>query len=228
VNAPGPAGWIGADVSDGSESWLPVVGWEGLYQVSDWGRVRSLMPGSRAKDGLLKPQAHPSGHLHVSLYGHSKNGTTRKVHHLVLEAFDRPCPEGMECRHLDGNPTNNVLSNLVWGTRAENVHDSLRHGTNVNAAKTECDNGHEFTPGNTIMRRGGGRDCRECTRKNIRNQGYKRTARLKAERLAKVVFCEFCGKRFPFTRKDRIYCSRDCKNAAYAERNRKTLADLIR
>lgn len=51
------------------------------------------------------------------------------VHALVLEAFVGPRPEGMECRHLDGDPTNNALANLAWGTRAENIADKRRHGT---------------------------------------------------------------------------------------------------
>jgi len=54
---------------------------------------------------------------------------TRYVHRLLLTAFVGPCPEGMECRHLDGCRTNNQLSNLVWGTRAENISDRIAHGS---------------------------------------------------------------------------------------------------
>ena len=54
---------------------------------------------------------------------------TRKVHHLVLEAFDGPCPEGMVCRHLNGNPADNRAENLKWGTEKENNEDKIRHGT---------------------------------------------------------------------------------------------------
>ncbi len=53
----------------------------------------------------------------------------RRVHCLVLETFVGPCPEGMECRHLDGVRHHNDLSNLCWGTRSENRKDSLKHGT---------------------------------------------------------------------------------------------------
>lgn len=53
----------------------------------------------------------------------------RYVHHLVLETFGGPRPQGLVCRHLDGNPANNVLENLEWGTYAENEADKLRHGT---------------------------------------------------------------------------------------------------
>lgn len=51
------------------------------------------------------------------------------LHRLLLENFVGPCPVGMECRHLDGNRTNNALSNLCWGTRSENVRDAIKHGT---------------------------------------------------------------------------------------------------
>lgn len=53
----------------------------------------------------------------------------RLVHVLVLEAFVGPRPEGQEARHLDGDPTNNRLNNLAWGTRSENFDDMRRHGT---------------------------------------------------------------------------------------------------
>src|SRR3990172_3451877 len=51
------------------------------------------------------------------------------VHHLMLETFIGACPLGMETRHLDGNPVNNRINNLCWGTHQENVADSIKHGT---------------------------------------------------------------------------------------------------
>ena len=51
-----------------------------------------------------------------------------RVHRLVLETFVGPCPEGMECRHLNGIRTDNHLDNLCWGTRSENFQDSVRLG----------------------------------------------------------------------------------------------------
>lgn len=47
----------------------------------------------------------------------------------MLEAFVGPCPDGMECCHEDGNPGNNALSNLRWGTTRDNQADRVRHGT---------------------------------------------------------------------------------------------------
>lgn len=54
---------------------------------------------------------------------------TVNVHRIVLTTFVGPRPNGMECRHLDGNKTNNHLSNLAWGTRSENALDKILHGT---------------------------------------------------------------------------------------------------
>ena len=76
----------------------------------------------------LKGCPQKKGHLRVSLFRDGKQHG-RLVHQLVLIAFVGPCPPGMECLHGDGDPTNNRLSNLKWGTHAENHADSVRHGT---------------------------------------------------------------------------------------------------
>lgn len=69
---------------------------------------------------------HGNGYLKVTLIGER-----RLVHHVVLEAFIGPCPAGQECRHLDGNPANDRLDNLTWGTRKENAEDRAKHGTKL-------------------------------------------------------------------------------------------------
>lgn len=107
-----------------------VEGDEG-YCVGDdgslWSRVKQRR-GDRAYYGewkRLRPTPQYRGHLAVWL----GRGRQRLVHRVVLEAFVGPCPEGMECRHVDGNPANNRLDNLAWGTPKENFEDSARHGT---------------------------------------------------------------------------------------------------
>lgn len=101
------------------------------YRVGDDGMVWSCVypagPGKRrfGEWKLLKPSPQYRGHMAVYL----GRKDCRHVHRLVLEAFVGPCPEGMECRHLDGNPGNNVLSNLAWGTRKENILDRIQHDT---------------------------------------------------------------------------------------------------
>jgi HNH endonuclease/NUMOD4 motif len=168
-------------MSDGTERWLPVVDWEGLYEVSDLGRVRSLprrgnsTPQSRKRTyggQILKPvPINESGHLSVTL---CRNRTSKQflVHRLVLAAFTGPCPEGQEVRHLDGDPSDNTLEHLAYGTRQENMLDVLRYGTHHNTAKTRCKYGHEYTPENTRIGSRGDRNCRECAR--TRGREYER------------------------------------------------------
>jgi hypothetical protein len=122
------------------EEWRDIPGYEGAYQVSNLGRVRSLerrvrvVPHGiettrRVPPRILKPAPHGSkqnhsGHLAVVL----GRGNTRDVHPLVLRAFVGPPPQGHECLHLDHNPSNNCLDNLKWGTRSENILMDYRDG----------------------------------------------------------------------------------------------------
>lgn len=92
------------------------------YRAGDDGSIWSHKSGEWVR---LKPTPQSRGHLAIWL-GRERQ---RFVHCIVLEAFIGPCPEGMECRHLDGNPANNRIGNLKWGTPAENHADSVRHGT---------------------------------------------------------------------------------------------------
>src|SRR5215475_14247629 len=120
------------DVTPTPERWLAAVGYEGFYEVSDLGRVRSLdrivrihHDGRRVYPGrILKPQpASKYGHLKVGFSVERSKIRWFQIHQLVLLAFDKPCPAGMEIRHLDSNPANNALTNLVYGTRSENARD---------------------------------------------------------------------------------------------------------
>ena len=111
------------------EQWMPVVGYEGLYEVSDAGRVRSVdrisSDGSRRKGKILKPVA--SQRLQVTL----SRASVRKqceIHRLVLEAFGGPAPKGKIACHRDDNHENNSLSNLYWGSYSENWADSVVNG----------------------------------------------------------------------------------------------------
>jgi len=68
------------------------------------------------------------GYPQVGLYRDGKR-TMSPVHKVVLEAFVGPRPDGMECRHLDGDRSNSCLVNLCWGTSSENKADMIKHGT---------------------------------------------------------------------------------------------------
>lgn len=110
-----------------SERWLPVVGFDGFYEVSDSGLVRAI-PRLRCLGGIRKPFANKKGHLRIDLY-RPGNHKRQYVHRTVLEAFVGPCPIGMEGCHGDGDPSNNRLDNLRWGTPGSNWADARKHGT---------------------------------------------------------------------------------------------------
>ena len=118
------------------EVWKPLPGYEGSYEVSSHGRVRSLDRLCRGKDGrnelhrgkVLKPWVQKrGGYLAVSI----RDGTATKrrtVHTLVAETFFGPRPKGMDVMHLDGNRSNNALENLKYGTRKENLNQTYEYG----------------------------------------------------------------------------------------------------
>ena len=156
------------------ERWLPVPGWEVLYEASDYGFIRSLPRvdrlGRHWRGRILKPHIDKDGYGCVVLSGDGNRSKPIRVHQLVTAAFLGPCPEGKEVRHDDGDPRNNRLSNLLYGTHAENMHDKARHGTNYQANKTHCPKGHEYAPENTYIQPStGGRVCKTCM--GINGQG---------------------------------------------------------
>lgn len=121
------------------ESWKPVVGYEGLYDVSDLGRVKSLRRTKRVvnrwgfefemvvPERLLSQATKQRGRKNVCL---SKCGVLehRAVHRMVLEAFVGPCVAGMECCHGNGDASDNRLVNLRWDTHLSNMRDRDLHG----------------------------------------------------------------------------------------------------
>jgi len=123
------------------EEWRDIPKFEGFYQASTLGRIRSLdrVLESFSRKGNKYRRLFPGtvlacapnnwGHMHVMLSCHGK-AIGRLVHRLVLETFVGPCPPGMECRHFpDDDKRNNRLDNLQWGTPKENAQDKIIHGT---------------------------------------------------------------------------------------------------
>jgi len=108
--------------------WKPVVGFEEVYEVSEFGDVRRIKPAQGTRRGtLLKPINDGRGYAVYNL--HSPGRRVRaKAHRLVLEAFVGASPDGMWALHYDDNPQNNHVSNLRWGTRIENGADRARNG----------------------------------------------------------------------------------------------------
>jgi len=104
------------------EVWKLVPGYDGKYEVSNQGQIRSYH--YRPEGCILRPGRVPSGHLSVQL----GRRNTQRVHKLVLLAFVGAAPDKHECLHMNGNPADNRLSNLRWGTRSENMKDAYAHG----------------------------------------------------------------------------------------------------
>lgn len=124
--------------------WASVPGYEGFYEVSNFGDVRSLtrfVPYGRHKGATYAgrdiKQFVSGKYLSVKL---AKVGVTKTkyVHELVLLAFEGARPksiEGCQIRHLDGDPFNNCLSNLKYGTAKENAADRALHKIGLVAVK---------------------------------------------------------------------------------------------
>lgn len=156
-----------------AETWKPVVGFEGSYEVSDKGRVRSLDRTIVRSDGVLLPRKGKMLSLEIDRHGYprarpSEGGKNKPhpVHKLVLAAFVGPREEGMECRHLDGNPKNNYVANLAYGTASQNTLDQVRHGTHYLASRKRCPRGHVLEYPNLVGKgkKLGYRACLACQR----------------------------------------------------------------
>lgn len=149
-----------------TEQWLPVVGYEGVYSVSNLGQVLSV-----AKNHILKAGMSKEGYLRYSL---SKNGITTSTyaHRIVAKAF-LPIVDGLNwVNHLNFDKTDNRVENLEWCNSSTNqIHardnghyENIARGEkHYNRKKTHCKHGHEFTDENTYMHNSI-RYCRTCTR----------------------------------------------------------------
>ena len=131
--------------------WLDIPGWEARYEINERGDIRSkdMIVGAKGgktatrKGRVLASVRKNNGYLAVTL----TDGINRPqigVHRLVARAFIGECPLGLHVLHCDGDKTNNHFSNLRYGTPAENVKDTFRHGrqpigTAVHNAKLDED-----------------------------------------------------------------------------------------
>jgi len=116
----------------------PILGFPDYCITKDgqiWSKPRKDAVGHNLKGRWLKPVIGSNGYLGIALTVNSQM-YRRSIHRLLLETFVGLCPKGMECRHLNGIRTDNRLSNLAWGTRSENLIDSIEHGTRASAKLT--------------------------------------------------------------------------------------------
>jgi hypothetical protein len=119
------------------ERWKDVKGYKGLYQISDWGRVKSLARtrivgyggAQPMPERILKGTATTRYHQ-VFLYK-NKVGVPKLVHRLVAEAFISNPKKKREVNHKDGNGRNNHWTNLEWATRQENFDHAAAMGWTV-------------------------------------------------------------------------------------------------
>ena len=106
------------------EIWKDIPGWEGLYQISNYGRIKSY---KQFESGKIMSLVNKTGdYFSVVLQGNGRKQRSARVHRLVAEAFI-PNPEGLpEVNHIDGNKQNNSVDNLEWCSQSYNVLHSIR------------------------------------------------------------------------------------------------------
>lgn len=123
-----------------NEEWKDIAGFDGRYQVSNLGRVRSvdwpLVRRNRwggyvtnlIKGKVLKAGPNSAGYPQVALTNDERGQKFYLVHRLVAQEFIGPCPDGMEVMHKDDDPGNPAVDNLQYGTRADNMQDAAAKG----------------------------------------------------------------------------------------------------
>lgn len=160
---------VTATFTIGSEEWRPVVGFEGLYEVSSLGRVRSLPRLTAMKNGRAR---HTRGGLLAAAIGdryssvclkHEGRSRTVRVHVLVAESFLGPRPEGYDVCHGNNDGHDNRLANLRYDTHRNNQRQMVADGRHGGKNDRACRNGHLRTEENTRWYHvGDGRRTRCC------------------------------------------------------------------
>lgn len=134
------------------EIWKPIPEFEGLYEISNLGRVKSLIGwdghGYINRERIIKPTLTSTGYYKVDL---KKNGKRKvyKLHRAIAQAFI-PNPEGKPfINHIDGNPLNNDIANLEWCTNQENIRHGYKLGLLPSTREYHEDFIHRYAEGET-------------------------------------------------------------------------------
>lgn len=102
------------------EQWKPIQGYEGRYEVSTYGNVRSFLKGSEPI--VMKLISHYHGYKMIFLYGNGSSNKKHFIHRLVAQTFVENPDNKPFVNHIDCNKGNNKLENLEWMTEKENTH----------------------------------------------------------------------------------------------------------
>jgi len=168
-----------------STEWRSIPGYEGSYEASSDGRVRSVervvidqnKKRRRVfKSVILRQFVDKGGYLVLGLNVDGKSKRS-KAHRLVAAAFHGEPPPSADACHNNGRRDDNRAENIRWDSRSGNLLDRTLHGTHYQSAKTHCDFGHEFSPDNTKITVKGFRQCMECSRRRSRESRARRKAR---------------------------------------------------
>lgn len=159
-----------------TEKWAPIRGYDGAYEVSDHGRVRSLDRVDSAQRRLRGRLLRPTTRAKYQSVTLSSSGVHRYfyVHRLVAQAFVFNPDPSYEVCHIDGDRLNNHASNLRWDSHQANQMDMVKHGTHLHARKTHCKHGHEFTPENIYQVKSGKRKCATCSRASAKRAAIRK------------------------------------------------------
>lgn len=152
-----------------SARWAAIANYEGFYEVSDSGQVRSVDRIVPVGSGLRKVAGRTirtvkgkDGRLRLALSREARHRTFL-VHRLVAQAFVPGESADVEVCHNNGDCTDNRADNLRWDAHGENLRDAVAHGTHHQATRTHCPQDHPYDADNTyISPSNGQRCCRKC------------------------------------------------------------------
>ncbi len=160
------------------EIWKPIIGYEDLYIISSYGRVKSLdritshySGGTRTIRGKfmklsVNRKSNKTQYLRVTLRNKNSKKKTVLIHSLVAKHFIGPRPSKYDVCHIDNNSFNNNVENLRYGTRKSNIKDQIVSGRHKEIKKTHCPRGHKLFKENIpgFHFRKGWRTCLACSK----------------------------------------------------------------